>query len=273
MGRAERRGIIAPVPRAARVYRTEAIILRRSDLGETDRLLTVFTPELGKLRLVAKGIRRPGSRKAGHLEPLSRSSLLIARGRELDIVAEAEAIELYPALRNDLIRLGHAAYIAELVDRFTVPEAEGRALFRLVADTFDRLASGADPASVVRHFELTLLEQSGYRPELFRCLGCGREVRPEDQYLSPEDGGVLCPDCGRARRGARPIHLASLKVLRHFQRHPIGAAVAVRIRPEVHAELERLMEGYLSYILERRLNAPRFLREVRALSPEGVESG
>src|SRR3990172_13347205 len=95
-------GIIRSVPERGRLYRTEAVILRRQDLGETDRLLTLFSPAQGKLRVVAKGVRRPGSRKAGHLEPFSRVDLLLARGRELDVITQAEAVSLYPHLREDL---------------------------------------------------------------------------------------------------------------------------------------------------------------------------
>jgi len=249
-----------------RVYRTEAIILRHSDLGEADRLLTAYCAEFGKLRLVAKGVRRPGSRKAGHVEPFTRCHLLVARGRELDIITQAEAVELYPALREDLLRLSHAAYVVELMDRFSMDEGEGhRSLYRLLTNTLERLAQGADPATTVRFFELRLVDELGFRPELFRCVACGSDIQPEDQFYSSRDGGVICPRCGRERTGARPITLSALKVLRHFQRNTFAVAAAPRIRPEVHAEVETVMEDYLTHLLERSLNSPAFLRRVRRM--------
>ena len=108
------------VANRARLYRTESIVLRRQDLGEADRIVTVFTPAQGKLRAIAKGVRRPGSKKAGHVEPFTRNSLLVAKGRELDIITQAETLDAYPSLRQDLDRLGQAAYVIELVDRFAV---------------------------------------------------------------------------------------------------------------------------------------------------------
>jgi DNA repair protein RecO (recombination protein O) len=258
-----------PVPSRERVFRTEAVVLRRGDFGEADRLLTVYSPEYGKLRLVAKGVRRPRSRKAGHLEPFTRVALLLARGRDLDIITQAEAIEHFVALREDLVRLAHAAYVVELLDRFTVQEGECQPLYRLLLETLDRLATGEAPDTAVHYYELRLLELVGYRPELFRCLGCRAEIAPEDQFFSAELGGVLCPRCGPGKPASRPFSLGALKVMRHYQRSSYPAARVPNIRPEVFADIERLMEEYLNYLLERRLNTPVFLKRVRRTQPAG----
>jgi DNA repair protein RecO (recombination protein O) len=254
------------MPSRERVYRTEAVVLRRQELGEADRLLTIYTPGHGKLRVVAKGVRRPRSRKAGHLELFSRGDLLLARGHDLDIVTQAEALDLFPGLRDDLVRLGHAAYAVEVLDCFAVAE-ENRPLYRLLVETLRRLSEGSEPAVVVRHFELRLLEHVGYRPELFLCVGCGREIRPENQFFSAREGGILCPQCGSERRDARPISLGALKVLRHFQRTPFAEVAGLRVSRAVQFELETLMEAYLTHVLERRLKTPAFLERVRALIP------
>jgi len=253
------------MPPRERVYRTEAIVLRRRDLGEADRILSVYSLDRGKLRLVAKGVRRPGSRKAGHLEPFTRAQLLVARGRDLDLITQAEALEPHAALRSDLIRLGHAAYAVELLDRFTVEEGSHRPLYHLLRETLERLAAGASPAVALRFYELHLLEGAGFRPELERCVAGRERILAEDQFFSVEEGGVLCPRCGPGRPGARPISMAALKVLRHLQRSDWEAVEGLALRPAVLEELERVMEAHLTYLLERRLNAPDFLRRVRLL--------
>jgi DNA repair protein RecO (recombination protein O) len=251
-----------------RSYRTEAIILRRLNLGEADRLLTAFSLEKGKLRLVAKGVRRPRSRKAGHLELASRVELMAARGRELDIVTQAQVIDSYPSLREDLQRFAHASYALELLDRSTVDREVNKGLYSLLANTLARLDAGVSSPSALRHYELQLVELVGYRPELFRCVGCGEQIQAQDQFFSPGEGGVLCPKCGAQRQSPIRVSLPALKVLRHFQRSPFEAVQELRIRPQVHAEVERLMEDYLSYILERKLNSPAFVRHVRSLTNE-----
>lgn len=254
-----------------RVYRTEAVVLRRMDLGEADRLLTLFAPDEGKIRAIAKGVRRPGSRKSGHLEPFCRTRVLLARGRELDIITQAEGIDLYPKLRADLEQLGVAAYVVELFDSFTVQEGGNRALYDLLLGALNQLEVGADPTPLSRYFELRLLDLVGYRPELFHCVECGDEIQPQDQYFSLAQGGVLCPQCGQGHREARRISLAALKVLRHYQRSSYEAAVKPKVRPVVHAAVEELMESYLTYLLERKLNAPRFLQRVREQRRPGLK--
>jgi len=253
-----------------RVYRTEAVVLHRQDLGEADRLLAVYSLDYGKLRLVAKGVRRPRSRKAGHLEPFTQVRLLLARGRELDIITQAEAIETYPGVQDNLIHLGQAAYVIEMLDRFTVEREVNRALYHLLVHTLERLVDCGEPSSVIRYYELHLLDQIGYRPELFRCLGCDAEVRPQNQFFSPAEGGVLCPACGPRQKNARRISLAALKVMRHYQRNTFAVATSVRIRAQVYSEIEQVMEEYLSYYLERKLNTPAFLRRVRRMMHEGL---
>ena len=240
--------------------------MRRRDLGEADRLLTIYTPNRGKLRVVAKGVRRPRSRKAGHLEPLTRAQLMLARGRELDIITQADAIELYPSLRDDLVRLGQASYAVEILDRFTVEEGDSYRLYDLLVNTLDRLASGDEASVALRHFELRMLDLVGYRPELFRCLSCGAEIRPQDQFFSLALGGVLCPACGRSDKDTNPISLAALKVLRYYQRNSYSVVTSAKVRAKVHSELNAIMENYLAYLLERRLNSPDFLRRVRELA-------
>jgi DNA repair protein RecO (recombination protein O) len=258
------------VPERGRLYRTEAVILRRQDMGETDRLLTLFSPAQGKLRAVAKGVRRPGSRKAGHLEPFSRVDLLLARGRELDVITQAEAVSLYPHLREDLLRLGQAAYLVELVDRFAVEQEGHPALYRLLVDMLAELDAGQEPGAVLRYYQLRLLELVGYQPELFRCLSCGEALQPVAQFFSVSEGGVRCPHCGPTQLDSRPLSLSALKVLRHNQRSAFAEAAAPRIAPAVAQEVEALLEAYLSYLLERKLRAPDFVRDVQRLLETGA---
>ncbi len=257
----------------ARTYRCEAIVLRRHNFGEADRLLTVFSLERGKLRLIAKGVRKPRSRKAGHVEPFTRVALLNSRGRNLDIISQAESLDLYMLLRENLGFLSRAAYIAELVDRFSVDHEENRQLYRLLTDSYSRLdEEDASPRSVVRNFEIRLLELVGYRPELFHCVRCGAEIRPEDQFFSHQNGGVICHHCGDGRSGYERISLPALKVLRHFQRNTFKVASDAVIRNEVHKEIDGIMERFFSYLLERNLNSPAFIRDIDRIGPDELPS-
>jgi hypothetical protein len=134
------------------VLRTEAIVLRRRNWGEADRILTLFSAQRGKFRAKAVGIRKPRSRKAGHLELFMRSMLLVARGRELDIVTQAETLEAYRPLRDDLLRSAAASYVAEMIDRFSPDESGSPAAFALLDQTLQALCSAPVP-QLVRHFD------------------------------------------------------------------------------------------------------------------------
>lgn len=253
-----------------RLYRTEAVVLRRQDLGETDRLLTLLTPGQGKLRAVAKGVRRPGSRKAGHLEPFSRVDVLLARGRELDVITQAEAVHVYPHVREDLLRLGRAAYLVELVDRFALEQEGQPALYRLLVELLGLLEAGREAGAVLRYGQLRLLELAGYQPELFRCVSCGEALQPVGQFFSVAEGGVRCPRCGPGPSEGRPLSLAALKVLRHTQRSSFEVAASARLSPSTAHEVDGLLEAYLNYLLERRLRAPQFVRDVQRLYETGA---
>jgi len=249
--------------RRERVYRTEAIVLRRSDFGEADRLLTVFTPERGKLRLVAKGARKPSSRKSGHVELFTRGQFLVAVGRELDIVTQAETLEPFLALREDLLRATYAYYVADLADAFTADRDENRALYELFNDAFGWLCVAGDLPLAARYYELHLLGLAGYQPQLFVCGGCKKQLEPEVNYLSAADGSVFCPECGYDHVAASELSVNALKVLRFLQTREWETCQYLRLSPASHAEVERTMHRYITYHLERKLRSVDFIRRLR----------
>jgi DNA repair protein RecO (recombination protein O) len=245
-------------------FRVEAVILRHNDYGEADRMLTLYTAQLGKTRALVKGARKITSRKAGHLEPFTHVKLQLAKGRDLSLVTQADTIDTFLPLRENLLLTSQASYIIELLDRFTYEDgSENSAIFRLLTETLSRLASGSDPWLVTRYYEMRLLDYLGFRPQLLQCANCEREILPEDQYFSFSAGGVICPSCGRGLPHIKPISTAALKYLRHFQRSTYAAAARAQPAPEVQAEAENLMQGYFTFLLERELNTPGFLKKIK----------
>ncbi|MEN6481049.1 MAG: DNA repair protein RecO [Anaerolineaceae bacterium] len=251
------------MPAEERSIRVEGVVLRHSEFGEADRLLTVFTRERGKLKVVAKGVRKMRSRKAGHLEPFMRTSMQLAYGRDLWVVTQVETVDAFQPIREDLLRTGYASYVIELLDRFTFEEGAYQSLYQLLIDTLHRLSEQTDGFLTVRYYEIRLLDYIGYRPELFQCVDCREEIKPQDQFFSALQGGVLCPRCGTHSSDALPISLQALKYLRHFQRSTFKEANRAELNPSARKELEYLMQRYISFLLERNLNSPAFIREVR----------
>ncbi len=246
-----------------RVYQTEVIVLRRTDFGEADRLLTVFTPERGKLRLIAKGARKPISRKSGHVELFSHSQFLVAMGRELDIITQAETLEPFLPLRIDLLRTTYAYYVAEMADAFTAERDENRPLFDLLRDALGWVCTAEDLPLVARYYELHLLGLVGYQPQLFVCGGCKKQLEPEVNYLSAADGGVFCRKCGTDRVGTIELSVNALKVLRFLQTRDWETCRFLRLSSASHAEIERAMNAYITYHLERQLKSVDFIQRLR----------
>jgi DNA repair protein RecO (recombination protein O) len=254
---------VSPRPR---VYKTEAIVLRTMDLGEADRVLTVLTPRLGKLRVIAKGVRRPRSRIGGGLQPFSDVQLVLAVGRTWDVVTSTSLEDPHLGLRNDLHSTAAAWYVVELADRFCEGAADSHEAFRLLAQALSALDAGSDVARevVARWFELALLGAMGFRPELGQCLECGATIEPEGNAFSPVGGGVLCPQCRHSSTTARPVSADALKILRHLQRSPLVGVLTLRLEPSLHREVERILHATVSAVLERELRTRDFLDEVAA---------
>jgi DNA repair protein RecO (recombination protein O) len=249
--------------RIPRVTRTEAIVLRHRRLGEADRIVTLLTPFRGKVGAVAKGALRPRSKLGGHLEPLTKVEALLAHGRSLDIVTQAQMLEGFPALHADLDRLSTGMYLLELTDRMTVEHAGGRDVYELLLASLVRLGRGDGVHLVTRTFELDLLATTGFRPEWRACISCGAPVSAERATWSALGGGVVCASCRERREDAVAIDATVLKVLRAVQDGPYEEAARIRLSGELAGGLERVMHALMRAVSERALVTAQFVADAR----------
>lgn len=247
-----------------RTYRVEAVVLRRVDFGEADRVLVLFTRERGKMPVVAKGVRRFSSRMAGHLELFTQSELQLAKGANLDVVTQAETRNPFRALREDLTRTSTAYLIAELMDALTEEASEQPELYDLLTATLRALGTCEDPRLLALHYQLRLLDVAGYRPVLMRCVACDSELAPGRNAFSAFVGGALCPRCGPEEPSARPIDTDVLKVLRNLQRAGLPGSVTFRVPEPTMREVERTLRELIERHTERRLRTPDLLARLRA---------
>ena len=282
-----------------RIYRTHAVVLRRHNIGEADRVLTLFTPTHGKIRAVAKGVRRMKSRLAGHVELFSRVDVLLAHGRSLDIVTQAEVRDPFPSLRGDLWKAAYASYIAELVDRFAEERHDGpesRVLFDVLVGAlgyFDRLgiavpsspegapAVAVPPAEVTdpdaatgpaarlaaRAAELKILGALGYAPELYVCVRCMERLQPVENSISAAAGGTLCPRCARGDSACRTISVNAIKAMRLLRTEGFALASRLRLDERDVRDIEFALRAHLAVTLERSLRTTDVLDRLRAALP------
>ncbi|GAG36957.1 unnamed protein product, partial [marine sediment metagenome] len=217
----------------------------------------------GKLDAKAKGVRKTTSRMSGHLQPLNRCMVQLARGRTMEVVAGCETLESFQPLRDDLGRLSRALYAAELADRFLPERVENVPTYRLLLDTLRRLQGTTYADFTLRHYEMKLLERSGFRPELGRCLGCQQALQPVQNFFSPVAGGTYCAACGAGAAGSRALSVNGLKVLRLLQRASYKEVEGLNLPPALAEEVERHLRSYIVCVLERDINAAAFVERLR----------
>jgi DNA repair protein RecO (recombination protein O) len=199
------------------------------------------------------------------LQPFTHITIQLSKGRDLLIVTQAETINAFLPLHDDLTKTGHAAYIVELLYRFSYEEEGGNpTIFKLLVETLDRVEKEESAWLPIRYYEMRLLDAVGFRPQMFECANCGREILPENQYFSFTAGGVICPNCGKGLPNLVKISVETLKYLRHFQRSSYRDASRANPSLEVQKEAEVLMQGYFTYLLERELNTPGFIKRVKS---------
>ena len=246
-----------------RTYKTRGVVLKHVTLGEADRILTLCTHDRGKVRAVAKGVRRTKSRLSGHLEPLTHVRVSIAEGRDLDRLGEAETVNSFRALREDLARMSLAVHLCELVDRFTAEGAPAPEVLDLLLTAMTMLEAGEGSPLLLSAFQVKLLGYSGFGPEVRRCAHCASELEPGDHVFSHSAGGILCPSC-KVGSGDAVVSapMNAVKVLRYLQRQPLRAAVSLRAPSELRGQVERLLSAYVTHVLERALNSAEFMKLV-----------
>lgn len=249
-----------------RTYKTEGVILRRRNLGEADTIFTVFSPTVGKFEAIAKGVRKVRSHMRGHLEPLTRSGLMLARGRSLDVFTQAETIDPYRRLHEDLDRSALGMYCCELIDRFGSENIAQEAVYLLLIDALAALDGGA-PAHVTRYFEVRLLELTGYALHLHACALCDARLPEAETLISARSGGLVCTDC-RAKAGSgRILSVRAVKVLRFAANATIEQFASLRVDTDTEREVGAALAESIREVLDRDPASARYIDQIHHLRP------
>ena len=245
-----------------RSYSTEAIVIDKRSYGEADRILIVFTPHYGRLDVIAKGASKTKSRSGPYLDLCSWVNLELATGRDLDVVRSVTPVRVFNNLATDLNRFCHASYLVELVKALTQVDEPHKGIFEILSRSLVLLEDGIDPWLVTRHFEMAVLSELGYRPQLFACVGCNEAISAQTNAFSYTLGGLLCPNCRDIDPSATPLSVNAQKYLRLMQREGLAAIARVSPSPAERAEIEHVTEMYVRFVSDREI---RSLRTLRAL--------
>jgi len=238
------------------IHRDEGIVLRTYKLGEADRIVVFLTKDRGKVRAVAKGVRKTKSKFGSRLEPMSHCVLQFYEGRELDLVTQAESVDNFRAIREDLDRIGRGVSMLEVADQLAQEGEVNPQLYRMLLGALRTLESSAS-ALVTPAFYWKVLALEGYRPEVDICVQCGADDGPLVAF-DVESGGLLCRVC---RRGM-PISAEAVVLLRQILGGELNEALAAGESPDAAAvvhEVDQLATRAVEHHLERRLRSVNVL--------------
>lgn len=231
------------------LYKDEGIVLKTIKLGEADRIVTLYTRENGKVRAVAKGIRKTKSRFGARLEPFTQVQLLIYKGRNLDTITSVDILDAFEPLRRDYLKLTSASALVDVVEKITPDRETAPSVYSLLYQGLTAVAGGGG-APVVPAFLVKLLSLSGYHPSLSVCAGCG-----DDEQLgafSAAFGGVVCRGCSSQDRDAERLTYDHVALMAALLRSDLGNE---RADERLTFEVTQVLRRYAEYHLERPLKS------------------
>lgn len=247
-------------------------MLKSTPTGEAGLVVTLFTRDAGKLTAAVRGVRKPTSKMVGHLEPITRLELALARSRPggLDTITQAQVLESFANVRSSLETLSRAIYLAELVDVFGAEGSANQRLYALLLDALRSLNTSSYEGLMLRCFEVHLLKVSGFMPELYRCVECRTQFTPGEHRFSPEIGGTLCSKCHPARVRIVQLSVQALKVLRLLDRSSLLDLPNLRIPGSLDDEIKHLLSISLNYWLDKEIRSKSFMERLEHSRKAGI---
>jgi len=242
------------------IFETKAVVIRHIPLGEADRLVTFFSEKFGKVRAIARGVRRYKSKMSGHLDTLNLVTISVGKGKGIDVITEVDTLNDYPKIKGDLKNISLATYLSELVESVSMEESPNEKLFDMFVSTLNKIPDLDTYTGVLRYFEIKLLEYSGFAPELNNCLECFELLPPADHYFSVDNGGLICFTCGRLFSGSKfSIKKNTIKLFRYFQKKSEEESLAL-IVPEINSnELGYILNQYIKHVVGKDMKSTKFL--------------
>jgi len=244
------------------LIKTEGVVIRTRDYGESHKLVWLFTREQGKVSVMARGAKKPKSRFSAVTQPFTHGEYVwFSGGSGLPTLSQADLIHAHHLLRSDLEKTAIAAYLSELLDRLTEEKEPHPHMFALWTSTLSLLETETD-ADILRHiFELKVLEMAGYRPYLDGCTRCKRAVLPV--RFSVRHGGFLCLDCASHDPASLPLSEASARILKLLQRAVPDRLGEVRVKEETKQQLDNALRAFIDEYVPVRLRSRAFLDQMR----------
>lgn len=259
------------------VQKTHAIVIRAFPLRETHKIITFYTPDFGKIKAVAYGVKSPKSKLSGRLELLNHGMLLFnyRENRDLQNLTSFDLIEGFDGIRDDFSRITYGCYFAELVDAIASEGDANPEIFALLRNTYQVLVDTDDVPLLARVFEIKFLDLAGYAPQLSHCTHCGSVPTPvpaKTSHVTPTSslvmqfsvrhGGLLCGKCQHRDTSAFTIAPGSCELLKTLRKSELGKLNRMRASKRNHREMKLMLISFIQYHTERSLKSLKFIESV-----------
>ena len=259
------------------VQKTHAIVIRAFPLRETHKIITFYTPDFGKIKAVAYGVKSPKSKLSGSLELLNHGMLLFnyRENRDLQSLTGFDLIEGFDGIRADFARTTYGCYLAELVDVITSEGDANPEIFDLLRNTYQFLEDTDDVPLLARVFEMKFLDLAGYAPQLSQCAHCGSVPTPlptQTTHVTPTNalvmqfsvrhGGLLCGKCEHRDTSAFSIAPGSCELLKTLRKSDLSKLNRIRASTRNHLEMKLILSSFIRYHTERRIKSLKFIESV-----------
>ena len=246
------------------LYHVDGIVLRTMDFKESDKIVTLFTRDQGKVAFVAKGVRKVKSKYGAACQLFTHGEFSFYMNQQLGTLRHAEITHSFHELRADLDRAAYAAYLNELIDWMTPEKTPDEALFESYVRALDAIESGLHAAIVLHIFELKMLQETGYAPQLQQCVVCRADKGKF--VLSAKAGGVVCANCTHADPTAKPLAENIRRLLFTLQQIEVQQLGDVNLSEETRLVLFRSLRYFIDYHIEHRWKSRTFLDQWLSLS-------
>lgn len=252
-------------------YKTRAIIIKRINVFEADKIITFYTANLGKIRARAQGVRKIEAKLGGHLELFMLADLMIAKGRNLDVVASAQAVNSFSNIRTDLIKTSFAYFIGELIEKLVPDELKDTRIFNLLVDVFETLndlkIDSKQYPFLLLSFEIKLLDLLGFAPQVSHCVHCAKN-EPSKFYFSALLGGILCENCRSFDRLAPSITDEEIKcvmLIRSYKHYTNLTLENLQIKYDIIVTLSKKIDYFIRFIFEKNIKSTQLIQQVKTL--------
>lgn len=232
------------------LYKFRGIVLKETKLNDSDKIITIFTKEKGKIQAVAKGVRKPKSKLVSSTQVFCISDFVAYKGKNLYNINQGETISSFYSLREDLKKLAYASYVVELVNSGLAIEEPNNKIFGLLVKTLNLITIYDEYEKIARAFELKLISFLGYRPFLKKCVNCNKDFDKNIKF-SINYGGILCNDCISKDPFSKKTSKAVVDIMKYLLYTPFEDILDNDIREDVLIKIENIMLPYLYRYLDR----------------------